>query len=39
MIILNDIPLLFHLFYRDRRGRDRVLIGFKTTYAVSSYHH
>jgi hypothetical protein len=24
---------------RCRRGRDRMLVGFKTTYAMSAYHH
>ena len=27
------------LFYRGRRGRDRVVVGFITTYAISVYHH
>jgi hypothetical protein len=25
--------------YRDRRGCDRMVVGFTTTYAVSAYHH
>jgi hypothetical protein len=24
---------------RDRRGRDLMVVGFKTTYAISAYHH
>jgi hypothetical protein len=24
---------------RDHRGRDRMVVGFKTTFAVSAYHH
>jgi uncharacterized DUF497 family protein len=24
---------------RSRRGRDRMLVGFTTTYAISAYHH
>jgi hypothetical protein len=24
---------------RDHCGRDRVVVGFKTTYAISAYHH
>jgi len=24
---------------RGRRGRDRMIVGFTTTYAISSYHH
>ena len=23
----------------DRRGRDRMVVGFTTTYAISAYHH
>ena len=23
----------------DRRGRDRMAVGFTTTYAISAYHH
>jgi hypothetical protein len=25
--------------YRDRRGRDSMVVGFITTYAISDYHH
>jgi len=24
---------------RDRRGRDCMVVGYTTTYAISSYHH
>jgi len=24
---------------RDRRGRDRMVVGFTTTDAISAYHH
>ena len=24
---------------RGRRGRDRMVVGFTTTYAISTYHH
>jgi len=24
---------------RDRRGRDRMVFGFTTTYVISTYHH
>jgi len=24
---------------RGRRGRDRIVVGFTTTYAISAYHH
>jgi len=30
---------LFHKFERSRRGRDRMVVGFSTTYAISAYHH
>ena len=25
--------------YNGRRGRDRMFVGFITTYAISAYHH
>jgi len=25
--------------FRDRRGRDRMVVGFTTTCAISAYHH
>ena len=28
-----------HYNARGRRGRDRMVVGFKTTYAISVYHH
>jgi hypothetical protein len=31
VILLNTI--------RGRRGRDRTVVGFITTYAISAYHH
>jgi hypothetical protein len=27
------------IFLSPRRGRDRMVVGIKTTYAISSYHH
>ena len=27
------------LLTRGRRGRDRMVVGFTTTYAISAYHH
>jgi hypothetical protein len=27
------------IFQRDRRGRDRMVFGFITSYAISAYHH
>jgi hypothetical protein len=27
------------LRFEGRRGRDRMIIGFITTYAISAYHH
>jgi hypothetical protein len=26
-------------FHKLRRGRDRMIVGFTTTYAISAYHH
>ena len=46
-MILQKKKLYFILFYlyatlngkRGRRGRDSVVVGFTTTYAISAYHH
>jgi len=27
------------MLFRGRRGRDRIIVGFITTYAISAYHH
>jgi hypothetical protein len=27
-----------NILLRDRRGRDRMVVGFTTTYAISAYH-
>jgi hypothetical protein len=34
-------PLLKHnaKISRERRGRDRMVVGFTTTYTISAYHH
>jgi len=29
----------FSQWCRDRRGRDQMVVGFTTTYAISAYHH
>jgi len=40
IVTLNDINhAQFHSNLRDRRGRDRMLVGFTATYAISAYHH
>ena len=31
--------LLCHCMSRGLRGRDRMVVGFTTTYAISAYHH
>ena len=31
--------LLYYLLRRDRRGRDRMIVKFTTTCALSDYHH
>ena len=46
---LSQSPLqihntLYHLVFvtydcRGHRGRDRMVVGFTTTYAISAYHH
>jgi hypothetical protein len=30
---------MLRLKTRGRRGRDRMVVGFTTTYAISAYHH
>jgi hypothetical protein len=30
---------VFILWWEGRRGHDRVVVGFTTTYAISAYHH
>jgi len=30
---------LHHALCRGPRGRDRMVVGFTTTYAISAYHH
>jgi len=27
------------LYSRDHRGRDRMVVGYTTTYAIGAYHH
>ena len=27
------------IYFSDRRGRDRMVVGFTTTYVISAYHH
>ena len=27
------------IFFRGRRGRDRMIVGFTTTYVISAHHH
>jgi hypothetical protein len=30
---------MFYYCHGGRRGRDRMVVGFTTTYAISAYHH
>ena len=32
-------PSTLHSRVRGRHGRDRMVVGFTTTYAISAYHH
>jgi hypothetical protein len=37
-----DLPKfidLIYLFVRDHRGHDRMVVGFTTAYAISTYHN
>jgi len=35
----NQIRLSIFIKTRGRRGRDRMVVRFKTTYVISAYHH
>jgi len=44
IVCTNDIiPVIFNLSSINKRrghyGRDRMVVGFTTTYAISAYHH
>ena len=28
-----------HMYAKGHRARDRIVVGFTTTYAISAYHH
>jgi len=36
---LLGFPIFRYWAYRGRRSRDRMVVGFTTTYAISAYHH
>ena len=38
-IVLSQLLLDFQKQIRGRCGRDRMVVGFITTYAISAYHH
>ena len=39
-MLLNSCSFALNIYYdRARRGRDRIVAGFTTTYAISAYHH
>jgi len=38
-VLFPFVIVLCVLRCRGRRGRDRVVVGFTTTYAISAYHH
>jgi hypothetical protein len=38
-VCLSFVWLLSSYSYRGRRGRDRMIVGFTTSYAISAYHH
>ena len=37
--VLRYYPLIPSHFFRGRRGRDRMVVGFTTAYAIGAYHH
>jgi hypothetical protein len=34
-----SVYLLSAILARERRGRDRMVVGFTTIYAIGAYHH
>jgi len=36
---IEDIQVTLIMIIRGRHGRDRMVVGFTTTYAFSVYHH
>jgi len=36
---LYCIIVTVKMYLRGRRGRDRMVVGFSTTYAMGAYHH
>jgi hypothetical protein len=39
LIPLSSVTETFYQKRRGRYGRDRMVVGFKTTYAISTYRH
>ena len=37
--LLVSFYLVPHFLSRGRRGRDRIVVGFTATYAISTYYH
>ena len=37
--MFNNKNLRLYNHLGDHRGRDRMVVGFTTTYAISAYHH
>jgi hypothetical protein len=39
----TDLPevtdKLYHIMFQGRCGRDRMVVGFTTTYEITAYHH
>ena len=38
-LIFSNVQVYTLLIKRGCRGRDRMLVGFTTIYAISAYHH
>jgi hypothetical protein len=39
MFLRISIGVICPFIVRGRHGRDRMVVGFITTYAISAYHH
>ena len=39
LLLLHVVELQSYLPSRGRHGRNRMVVGFTTTYVISAYHH
>ena len=39
ILIIFNVTSMLLITHRGPRARDRMVVGFTTTYAISAYHH